>query len=87
MFVGSSPVEHFPYFEGKYLAVATALNGGNALATFIQMLQQWTLDLGFNMPQSKFGKPQYKDRNDLIVQFNQYFTLTHMMIYKCPIKV
>uniref|UniRef100_A0A1B6CE92 Carbohydrate kinase FGGY N-terminal domain-containing protein n=3 Tax=Clastoptera arizonana TaxID=38151 RepID=A0A1B6CE92_9HEMI len=49
----SSPVEYFPYFEGKYLAVATALNGGNALATFIQMLQQWVLDLGFNMPQSK----------------------------------
>ncbi|XP_054264248.1 sedoheptulokinase-like isoform X2 [Macrosteles quadrilineatus] len=48
----SSPVEYFPYFDGKYLAVATALNGGNALATFIQMLQQWTLDLGFNMPQS-----------------------------------
>uniref|UniRef100_A0A1B6GLB0 Sedoheptulokinase n=1 Tax=Cuerna arida TaxID=1464854 RepID=A0A1B6GLB0_9HEMI len=48
----ASPVEYFPYFEGKYLAVATALNGGNALATFVQMLQQWTLDLGFNMPQS-----------------------------------
>ncbi|KAG8280223.1 hypothetical protein J6590_086532 [Homalodisca vitripennis] len=48
----TSPVEYFPYFEGKYLAVATALNGGNALATFVQMLQQWTLDLGFNMPQS-----------------------------------
>lgn len=48
------PVEYFPYFEGKYLAVAASLNGGNALATFISMLQQWTLDLGFNIPQSKF---------------------------------
>ncbi|XP_075220557.1 sedoheptulokinase-like isoform X2 [Lycorma delicatula] len=45
------PVEYFPYFDGKYLAVAASLNGGNALATFISMLQQWTLDLGFHVPQ------------------------------------
>lgn len=48
----TSPVEYFPYFDGQYLAVATSLNGGNALATFVKMLQQWTLELGFNVPQS-----------------------------------
>ncbi|RZF35494.1 hypothetical protein LSTR_LSTR010185 [Laodelphax striatellus] len=45
------PVEYFPYFGGETLAVAASLNGGNALATFISMLQQWTLDLGFHLPQ------------------------------------
>ncbi|KAK3924409.1 Sedoheptulokinase [Frankliniella fusca] len=50
---GLSPaVLYFPYFEGRYLAVAASINGGNALATFIRMLQQWTLDLGFHVPQS-----------------------------------
>ncbi|KAL1132231.1 hypothetical protein AAG570_010188 [Ranatra chinensis] len=48
-----SEVEFLPYFEGKYLAVAAALNGGNVLATFISMLQQWTLELGCSIPQSK----------------------------------
>lgn len=47
-------VEHFPYFEGKYLAVAASLNGGNALATFVQMLQQWTMELGFSVPQCMY---------------------------------
>ncbi|KAK9503822.1 hypothetical protein O3M35_010297 [Rhynocoris fuscipes] len=44
--------EFLPYFEGKYLAVAASLNGGNALATFITMLQQWCLELGSPLPQS-----------------------------------
>lgn len=47
------PVEYFPYFDGKYLAVAASLNGGNALAAFVRMVQQWTLELGFNVTQSK----------------------------------
>lgn len=47
------PVEYFPYFNGKYLAVAASLNGGNALATFVKMIQQWTMELGFNVPQCK----------------------------------
>lgn len=46
-------VEYFPYFQGKYLAVAAALTGGNALAAFVQMLQQWAQDLGANIPQCK----------------------------------
>nr|CAI5842589.1 unnamed protein product [Callosobruchus analis] len=48
-----SAVEHFPYFKHQYIAVAASLNGGNALATFVKMLQQWTLELGFNVPQAK----------------------------------
>ncbi|XP_034942018.1 sedoheptulokinase-like [Chelonus insularis] len=46
-------IEHFPYFDGKYLSVAASLNGGNTLATFVKTLQQWTMDLGFSVPQSK----------------------------------
>ncbi|KAK0178618.1 hypothetical protein PV327_007494 [Microctonus hyperodae] len=46
-------IEYFPYFNGKYLAVAASLNGGNILATFVKTLQQWTMDLGFSVPQSK----------------------------------
>jgi sedoheptulokinase len=45
------PVEYFPYFNGKYLAVAASLNGGNTMAAFVRMLQQWTLELGFNVTQ------------------------------------
>lgn len=41
-----SPVEHFPYFKNEYLAVAASLNGGNVLAHFVSMLQQWTQGLG-----------------------------------------
>jgi sedoheptulokinase len=44
-------VEYFPYFQGKYLAVAAALTGGNALAAFVRMLQQWAVELGANVPQ------------------------------------
>ncbi|KAG0412709.1 hypothetical protein HPB47_010154 [Ixodes persulcatus] len=39
-------VEHFPYFDGRYLAVAASLNGGNVLAAFVRVLQQWTHELG-----------------------------------------
>ncbi|KAL7303925.1 hypothetical protein TKK_0004043 [Trichogramma kaykai] len=46
-------IEYFPYFDDKYLAVAASLNGGNTLATFVKSLQQWILDLGFSVPQSK----------------------------------
>lgn len=41
-----SPIEYFPYFKGRYLAVAASLNGGNVLAAFVRMLQQWTHELG-----------------------------------------
>lgn len=49
----ADPVSYFPFFEGSYLAVAASLNGGNALAAFVRTIQQWTLDLGFQCPQSK----------------------------------
>jgi len=29
------------------------LTGGNALAAFVKMLQQWVVDLGLSIPQSK----------------------------------
>lgn len=50
---GTVKIQHFPYFDGKYLAVAASLNGGNSLATFVRMLQQWSMELGFSIPQSK----------------------------------
>lgn len=46
-------IEHLPYFDDTYLAVAASLNGGNVLATFVKMLQQWMLELGFPTPQAK----------------------------------
>ncbi|CAG4960082.1 unnamed protein product [Parnassius apollo] len=46
-------VEHLPYFNNSYLVVAASLNGGNVLATFVKMLQQWMLEFGFPIPQSK----------------------------------
>lgn len=45
-------VEHFPYFDGRYLAVAASLNGGNVLAAFVRMLQQWTHELGDGVPET-----------------------------------
>ena len=41
-----SPVEFFPFYEGRYLTVAAALNGGNVLASFVDMLQEWMAKLG-----------------------------------------
>lgn len=46
----AAPVAYFPYFDRTYLAVAASLNGGNVLATFVQMLVQWTADLGKMWP-------------------------------------
>lgn len=42
----SSAVTYFPYFNGDYLAVAASLNGGNVVATFVDMVAQWTEELG-----------------------------------------
>ncbi|XP_062815675.1 sedoheptulokinase isoform X4 [Anolis carolinensis] len=41
-----SPVSYYPYFDNRYLAVAASLNGGNAVATFVDMLLRWMADLG-----------------------------------------
>lgn len=51
--LGCTTVEHLPYFHDTYLVVAASLNGGNVLATFVKMLQQWMLEFGFPIPQSK----------------------------------
>ncbi|CAK1587129.1 unnamed protein product [Parnassius mnemosyne] len=51
--LGCKTVEHLPYFKNSYLVVAASLNGGNVLATFVKMLQQWMLEFGFPIPQSK----------------------------------
>lgn len=42
----ASPISYFPYFEDAYLAVAASLNGGNVLATFVEMLAAWMKELG-----------------------------------------
>lgn len=42
----SSAVTYFPYFNGDYLAVAASLNGGNVLATFVDMVSRWMEELG-----------------------------------------
>ncbi|XP_071550434.1 sedoheptulokinase-like isoform X2 [Panulirus ornatus] len=49
----SQPIEYFPFFDDSYLAVAASLNGGNALAAFVRTVQLWSLELGFQVPQSK----------------------------------
>ncbi|GAB6018691.1 hypothetical protein CHUAL_000367 [Chamberlinius hualienensis] len=46
-------IEYFPYFNGRYLAVAASLNGGNVMAVFVRMLQQWTHELGLGVPEDK----------------------------------
>ena len=45
--------EYFPYFEGQYLAVAAALAGGNALATFISVFSEWLRELGCQLDKGK----------------------------------
>lgn len=44
----ASPVSYFPYFQDSYLAVAASLNGGNVLATFVEMLTSWMRELGMD---------------------------------------
>lgn len=41
-----SSISYFPYFDSSYLAVAASLNGGNALATFVETLTAWMKELG-----------------------------------------
>uniref|UniRef100_A0A8C6VFH3 Sedoheptulokinase n=1 Tax=Naja naja TaxID=35670 RepID=A0A8C6VFH3_NAJNA len=42
----NSPVQYFPYFDNRYLAVAASLNGGNVMATFVKMVVGWMAELG-----------------------------------------
>ena len=69
-----STVEYFPYFGKTYLAVAASLNGGNCLAAFVKMLQQWAVDLGLSINQSKIwdktialGQKTSTNQNDALV--------------------
>lgn len=41
----TSSISYFPYFDSLYLAVAASLNGGNVLATFVEMLTTWMKEL------------------------------------------
>lgn len=52
------PIEYFPYFESKYLAVAASLNGGNTLAAFIKMVQEWSLEMGSMINQCNHFKKE-----------------------------
>ncbi|KAJ6657217.1 hypothetical protein lerEdw1_002584 [Lerista edwardsae] len=47
-----SPVAYFPYFADRHLAVAASLNGGNVLATFVDVLSRWMAELGLEVPES-----------------------------------
>ncbi|XP_061460757.1 sedoheptulokinase isoform X1 [Rhineura floridana] len=47
-----SPVAYYPYFDNSYLVVAASLNGGNVMATFVDMLVQWMAELGLEVPES-----------------------------------
>lgn len=42
----ASSISYFPYFEDSYLAVAASLNGGNVLASFVEILKLWMKDIG-----------------------------------------
>ncbi|CAJ1064392.1 sedoheptulokinase [Xyrichtys novacula] len=48
----TSSIAYFPYFNGSYLAVAASLNGGNVLATFVEMLRAWMKELGTELSDS-----------------------------------
>lgn len=48
-----APIEYFPYFKDEYLAVAASLNGGNVISLFVNMVQDWTKDLGSPVSENK----------------------------------
>lgn len=66
-------IEYFPYFGGTYVAVAASLNGGNCLAAFVKMLQEWAVDLGLTINQGKIWEKtialgeKAKSEDDLMV--------------------
>ncbi|XP_026184189.1 sedoheptulokinase [Mastacembelus armatus] len=49
----ASSISYFPYFDSSYLAVAASLNGGNVLATFVEMLSAWMQELGAELSESR----------------------------------
>ncbi|XP_070591526.1 sedoheptulokinase [Erythrolamprus reginae] len=53
----NSPVQYFPYFDNRYLAVAASLNGGNLMATFVKMVAGWMAELGIEVSESALYQP------------------------------
>ncbi|XP_029142664.1 sedoheptulokinase-like, partial [Protobothrops mucrosquamatus] len=52
-----SPVQYFPYFDNRYLAVAASLNGGNVMAAFVKMVSGWMAELGLELSESDVYRP------------------------------
>ncbi|KAL7986896.1 hypothetical protein Chor_005815 [Crotalus horridus] len=52
-----SPVQYFPYFDNRYLAVAASLNGGNVMAAFVKMVAGWMAELGLEVSESDVYRP------------------------------
>jgi sedoheptulokinase len=51
--LNSNTIQYVPYFDNSHLVVAASLNGGNVLAAFVKMLQQWLLEFEISIPQTK----------------------------------
>ncbi|XP_054899439.1 sedoheptulokinase [Poeciliopsis prolifica] len=67
-----SSISYFPYFDSSYLAVAASLNGGNALATFVETLTAWMKELGVEqrdmcMYEKLIGSALNQESSDLMV--------------------
>lgn len=67
-----SAISYFPYFDSSYLAVAASLNGGNVVATFVDMLTKWMGELGAEIPKSSIYEKLiscalHQDTSDLSV--------------------
>ena len=56
----SATYEYFPYFGNTYVVVAASLNGGNCLAAFVKMIQEWVVDLGLSINQEKIWEKTIK---------------------------
>lgn len=48
----TASISYFPYFDSSFLAVAASLNGGNVLATFVDMLRKWMGEFSSDISES-----------------------------------
>jgi sedoheptulokinase len=46
-------VVSLPYLDGRHLAVAASLNGGNVIDTFVQTVESWCSELGSPVPRDR----------------------------------
>ncbi|XP_063152070.1 sedoheptulokinase [Candoia aspera] len=53
----TSPLVYFPYFGNQYLVLAASLNGGNVMATFVNMVVGWMAELGLEVSESDLYRP------------------------------